>query len=71
METTISVLHKIRLSSNEAPNACVFYQILQLFSMEVLQRKRNFNAAGFFDMDYKLITSVSVGIVLLDKRVAE
>ncbi|XP_039956652.1 putative gustatory receptor 2a [Bactrocera tryoni] len=58
METTISILHKIRLSSNEAPDACVFYQILQIFSMEVLQRKRNFNAAGFFDMDYKLITSI-------------
>ncbi|XP_020717946.1 putative gustatory receptor 2a [Ceratitis capitata] len=48
----------MRVSSNEASNASLFYQILQIFSMEVMQRKRNFNAAGFFDMDYKLITSI-------------
>ncbi|CAD7013831.1 unnamed protein product [Ceratitis capitata] len=58
MENTVSVLHKMRVSSNEASNASLFYQILQIFSMEVMQRKRNFNAAGFFDMDYKLITSI-------------
>ncbi|XP_053964549.1 gustatory and pheromone receptor 32a-like [Anastrepha ludens] len=62
MDATVSLLHKLRFCSNEAPNACVFYQILQLFSMEVLQRKRNFNAAGFFDMDYKLITSIFASV---------
>ncbi|XP_036332339.1 putative gustatory receptor 2a [Rhagoletis pomonella] len=62
MDATVSLLHKMRCSSNAAPNACVFYQMLQLFSMEVLQRKRNFNAAGFFDMDYKLITSIFASV---------
>lgn len=55
MSLTGPLLHRIKINS---VTNCSFYLNIQLFSHEVLHRKNNFTAAGFFDMDYKLITSV-------------
>ncbi|XP_037941279.1 putative gustatory receptor 28b [Teleopsis dalmanni] len=57
MSTTGLLLHKLKPRSDEEPVSLI-YQIIQIFSIEVMQRKNNFTAAGFFDMNYKLITSI-------------
>ncbi|XP_023300973.2 putative gustatory receptor 2a [Lucilia cuprina] len=59
MSLTGPLLHRIK--TNSLTN-CSFYLNVQLFSHEVLHRKNNFSAAGFIDMDYKLITSIIAAV---------
>ncbi|XP_075167509.1 putative gustatory receptor 2a [Haematobia irritans] len=59
MSLTGTLLHRIGSESIGMSN---LYTILQLFSMEVMQRKNCFTAAGFFNMDYKLITSIVAAV---------
>ncbi|XP_011292174.2 gustatory and pheromone receptor 32a-like [Musca domestica] len=60
MSLTGPLLHRITASNNSVDLA--FNQIIQIFSMEVVQRRNSFTAAGFFNMDYKLITSIIAAV---------
>ncbi|XP_037941278.1 putative gustatory receptor 28b [Teleopsis dalmanni] len=57
MSSAGPLVHKLKRHTSIDP-ASSFYQIIQIFSMEILHRQNIFTAAGFFDINYKLITSI-------------
>ncbi|XP_059225967.1 putative gustatory receptor 2a [Stomoxys calcitrans] len=59
MSLTGTLLHRIAADCVAVPE---LHSILQIFSLEVMQRKDCFTAAGFFNMDYKLITSIVAAV---------
>ncbi|XP_073848276.1 putative gustatory receptor 28b [Musca autumnalis] len=60
MSSVGPLLHRITAHNRHDDPA--FCQTVQIFSMEVIHRKNCFTAAGFFNMDYKLITSIIAAV---------
>ncbi|XP_055838719.1 gustatory receptor 23a-like [Episyrphus balteatus] len=58
MADTGIVLHKLKPRDNYE----LFLQMVQVFSMEVMHRKKPFTAAGFFEMNFKLFTSIVAAV---------
>ncbi|XP_037926896.1 putative gustatory receptor 28b isoform X4 [Hermetia illucens] len=58
MANTGPLLHNIQSLSD---NRSVF-QTAQMFSLQILHRNISFTAAGFFNLDYKLITSIVAAV---------
>ncbi|XP_055920088.1 putative gustatory receptor 28b [Eupeodes corollae] len=58
MADTGIFLHKLKPRDDYG----LFLQMVQVFSMEVMHRKKPFTAAGFFEMNFKLFTSIVAAV---------